>query len=200
MQDTIYERRRRTLTAHHEAGHALLHCLLDLPFLNVEILPPISSIRLSNTVPNLGFVRCEDGLCMGCVRDDLMRLVREDRDIGFNPADSVLIAMGGIAGEQAHWKRPRWKFAEDWIVGGGEHDYAEAREIAERNLLPRAYAKGDTQAYLRSQFFGAWEILRNNIKKHAALTEALLEKCILTYDECLTITGIRHDNELGETK
>ena len=177
-----YDRRRRLQTARHEAGHALVHILTGIPFLNVEIGRKFDvDTLLDDKIP--GFMEHDGTYSNGVVRSDPLRVIR-DLDGRLDPQDVVLISMSGIAGEQIHYKQPVWR-TQDWRwQGGGRFDYEDAKHV----VLTRGLCRWRKRhAYLRSRFFAAWELLGVHRDEHNALVKALLKRNILSYDGCVSI-------------
>jgi hypothetical protein len=172
---TSYEKRRRIRTARHEVGHAGALLELGIPFKNVEILKENIDIN----TPNLGYVVAEDGQwIMGIVRMDEVKWMAGD--CRMEPTDRIMQAMAGMAGEQIDWKKPNFNRA-DWKESGA-HDMEDAKFVAKtvRDVTKKRVS-------IATEFDRAVTILRKNRNAHAALTKALLEKSILTYEECLAI-------------
>jgi hypothetical protein len=164
---------RRLDTARHEAGHVLPLLALGIPFKNVEILPK----EITLETPNLGFVRIGDDLCLGVVRTDPVAFMLQG--CRFPVCDQIIQALAGVAGEQIEYPRPIWNKRRDWAGRNSRarFDYEDAREIADRLSL----------GSLRPYFKEAWKFLQQHKAKHTALVAALLDKSLLTYDECVEI-------------
>jgi hypothetical protein len=166
--------KRRISTARHEAGHVVPFMVLNLPFKNVEILRenPLDSPS------TLGFVLDRDDLVLGVMRNDPVAWFSQGCTM--TAQDRIIQALAGVAGEQVEYEQPDWH-AGDWVRA--KDDLQSAREtgkVARRIGLLRG-------SYLRDSFKEAWRILRQHRAKHDALTNALLDKSILTYAECVEI-------------
>jgi ATP-dependent Zn protease len=159
---------RRLDTARHEGGHVLILLLNGIPFKNVEILPA----KLEGA-PNLGFVLDdENNLCLGLVRVDNVAFFLQG--CSFSVDNRVTNCLAGIAGEQIEYEQPVWR---KW----GERAKGDLQEA--KWLVKTCRLRGS----LQDRFKQAWTILRQHKAKHDALVAGLLEKSILTYDECVAI-------------
>ena len=177
--DTEFEQyldERRLETARHEAGHVLIFLLRGLPFKNVEIVRAIEieGIRV------MRFVLDGEDACLGLMRNDPVAWFSQGCTM--TAQDRIIQALAGVAGEQVEYEQPDWN-AGDWVRAKG--DLQSAREIG-KIARPIGLLRG---SYLRDSFKEAWRILRLHKAKHDALTNALLDKSILTYPECVEIWG-----------
>lgn len=170
--------KRRLDTARHEAGHVVPFLHHRLPFKNVEILPDESQRTLES--PNLGFVLDQGELVLGMMRLDPVAWFSQGCTM--TAQDRIIQALAGVAGEQVEYEQPDWN-AGDWVRAKG--DLQSARETG-KIARPIGLVRG---SYLRDSFKEAWRILRLHKAKHDALTNALLDKSILTYPECVEIWG-----------
>jgi ATP-dependent Zn protease len=164
-----YNRKQRRLsTAKHEAGHGLVLLALDHPFKSIEIIPG----EITIDTPNMGFVLDRGDLCLGVVRTDAVAWLMGGHCMEAD--DRIMQALAGVAGEQIDWKKPVFKRG-DWKEAA-RSDMEDAKQFARL-----------TKTKIEPEFHRAWELLRRYRKAHAALVEALLEKSLLTYEECKAI-------------
>jgi hypothetical protein len=160
--------RRRLRAAKHEGGHALVLLVLGLPFKNVEIQPH----KITMDTPNLGFVIDHDEVVAGVVRMDAVAWF--NGRCRMSADDRIMQAMAGMAGEQIDWKRSNFKRA-DW-KDAGRGDMADAKHTSKITRLK-----------IEPEFYRASVVLQMYRSAHTALVDALMEKSILSYAECVAI-------------
>jgi ATP-dependent Zn protease len=176
---------RRHRTAKHEAGHALILLELGLPFLNVEILPK----ELTVSTPHLGYVLDRGELVAGVCRLDLLGWMRQRSEINGRQGcemtleDRVMQAMAGAAGEMID-NDPDFA-SYDWKESG-MGDMADAKRDA-KFVYREKSAQWIRHRILKPQFDRAVRFIRRHRKLHRMLTNALMEKSLLTYEECAAI-------------
>jgi len=159
-------------SAKHEAGHALLFLLFGCEFDSIEIKENVANDYDMST---LSFGKVAVGVVRGGVGC-----------IGHH--EEVIVHMAGIAGERVDRQRPG-KFGFTDVLSGAEADWRAARAICTPEYLAGFGQTGmNEDQYLSAALANAHSLIVQFKDAHTAMVNALVEKRVLTYDECRALT------------
>jgi len=156
---TLLSKRKRH--AMHEAGHAVFRVVHGFPFHHVEIDIDDGTGDMSNPGQVAGA-----GLNLG---------VKEHQ--------WQITIMCGLAGEKVNQKNARLTMVDTLMTGYGDfHMLVDSLIDSGFNLKSKFFHR-----YTRLIFKEAHDFVVEHRALHALLTEALLERSRLTWDECLAL-------------
>ncbi len=97
--------------------------------------------------------------------------------------------MAGVAGERINRKKPgTFTFVD--ILTGAKSDWQQARrhiQRVQRAGIKRRWIITDEDRYMNERFVDVWRELKALKTAHEAVTQALIERGRLTYDEVKAI-------------
>lgn len=149
----------KTRTAYHEAGHAVMHYIRDVP---------INCASIEETEDTLGKVQWD----MGSSSFLQLNLGGRSNEVRSLAKSQALIVLAGIAAETL-------AFGQYWQEGA-ESDLDSFHHYA-------YYVSRDTERYATQIKSEAKSLLRKNWRMVRAVADALLEKHTLTHKELYSI-------------
>lgn len=152
--------------AKHESGHCAFALLLDAEFDAVTIVP--HQFENTNNLPAWMGTTAAGGL------------LNLNGDI--RPNEWVQLNMAGLAGERINRQKPG-VFGNEDICSAATNDWRTALNELRRIGIPKEIRDSEINKGLSV----AWRVLQNWRDLHTRLTEALLDRSTLSYDECKAI-------------
>lgn len=149
--------------AYHEAGHAVMHVIRDIPFERATIIP---------TDDFHGSVKCDTGQSIALYLN-LGQNSRENRALAIG---TILCYLAGPAAEE--------RLTGRYDEAGASHDMREVEQIA-------LYYSRNPERYIQAKMREARQVIHQNWRHVDKVAKALLEHQTVDWSTTLDLLGIK---------